>query len=128
MKVSINRQELTGPFGGKYYETYIKLSMSDDETEAVRKLRLMKTFVIGARNPDDDEAKFSFWMTNQWGITVEDLTIGITGKSPNESELHKLVKFENLIRERCKILKKRVEDSAMTKKAFDGGSSYEEEL
>jgi hypothetical protein len=120
MKLSVDRLELTGPFGGTYYETYIRLSMSDEESEAIRNQRLMSAFVVGTNNPENAEAKLAFWVTNKWGITVEDLTFGITGKVSNESQIHHLARFENLIRERCKALKERIDDASSTKEAFRG--------
>jgi len=129
MKLSINRQEKTGPFGGKYYETEVTLSMSYEEKEVTRKQKLLNAAVLGSNNPEESEAKFSFLLTNEFKITVDKLTSGVKAKVDNESQLHNLAKFENLIRERCKVLKERIEASESNKESFQAGNaSYEEEL
>jgi hypothetical protein len=129
MKLSVNRQERTGPFGGKFYETSIQLSVSYEEKDAIRKQRCLNTAILGERDPENPEARFSFRICKKWMVTVEDLILGITAKASDESELAYLGQFEGLVKERCKQLKARIEDYATAKTAFQGSdSSYEEEL
>jgi len=129
VKLSVNRQEKTGPFGGIYYETEVRLSMSSEEEEVAKKNGLFYCVAIGDSDITHPESRLLFRLIEKRKISISDLTSGVTAKIKSESGLNDLVEFENLVKERCKLLKQHIEAAKSNKEAFQkGGSSYEEEL
>lgn len=133
MKLSIDREEKKGPFGGTYYESKIKITLTEDEEKIVQKTRLMGEvlFRFAQNEPMDsinNQVIFAVkGLESSLTLTVRDLVRGVTAKCDGESDIGRLAFVENQIREKCKQIKAYIENYNSAKKAINQGK-YEEEI
>ncbi|WP_204106843.1 MULTISPECIES: hypothetical protein [Spirulina sp. CCY15215] len=121
MKFSADRQEKKGPFGGAYYETEIKVTLTDKELETARRQNIMRAILVGGDM--EGEGKEIFLLCGKQRVSMNDLMIGITAKVGNGSKLGTLANFEDQLREACKGFKANLEADQF----FAGGGSKSEE-
>lgn len=123
MKFSADRQEKKGPFGGAYYETDIRVTLTPEEENVARKQNILRAILVGG--DPEGEGGVVYRLCNKWSLTIEDLVLGITAKVADGSQLGRLVSFENLVRERCKNFKSNLEADQFF---GSSGSKNEEEF
>ncbi|MCT7958918.1 hypothetical protein [Laspinema palackyanum] len=125
MKLSVDRQEKKGPFGGTYYESKIKLTLTEEEEKIAETIELMKK---GLFDPTDSVESQVLLALARNKLSVWDLTkIGVTAKCDKEADLSRLALVENKIRERCKDIKAEIDLYIAAKNAINEGG-YEEEF
>ena len=107
MKLTVDRQEKKGPFGGSYYETYIKVTLTPEEQKIARKQSIMRAVLVGGDPEGEGKEVYNF--CNKFSLTMEDLITGITAKVNDGTQIGRLASFENRIRERCKAFKSNIE-------------------
>jgi hypothetical protein len=131
MKLSIDRQQKSGFFGKIYYESDISLTLTSQEEEIVQKLNLKRVSLIGGppgKNSHDEIRVLTLAQVSSGGqnLTLENLLHGITAKAGSDNLLCELSKFEELLRERCKALKNRIESHVLGQQKFTGQVHEEE--
>ena len=124
MKLSVDRQEKKGLFGGAYYETTIRVTLTPEEEQVARKQKIMNIQLIGDGNPQSGDTVKLLGLCNRSRLSLSDLTIGITATAKG-NQLGTLGWLEDEVRSQCKNIKNNIEaDSAFGQ----GGQSYEEEI
>lgn len=133
MKLSVDREEKKGPFGGTYYESKIKITLTEEEEKVGQKIRLMSK-VLFRLDPNksaqyqDNQVIFAVkGREDSSTLTVRDLVRGVTAKCHGESDISSLAFAENQIREKCKQIKAAIENYNSAKDAINKGK-YEEEI
>ena len=124
MKLSVERKERTGPFGGAYYETAIKVSLTSEEEQVARKQKIMNLALIGDGNPQSPDSAKLLHLCNRARLSLTDLSTGITAKADG-NQLGLLGWLEEEIRNQCKNIKNNIESDGDFSR---GGESYEEEI
>ncbi|MCA1994198.1 MAG: hypothetical protein LDL41_19450 [Coleofasciculus sp. S288] len=121
MKLSLDRQEKKGFFGGAYYETIVKVALTSEEEQVARKQRIMNLSLIGDGDPSSSDTAKLLHLCNRSRLSLTDLIIGITAKADG-NQLGLLGWLEDEIRTQCKNIKNNIESD----KAFGGGVEEEE--
>ncbi|XWK86934.1 MAG: hypothetical protein U7127_22420 [Phormidium sp.] len=125
MKFTADRQEKKGPFGGTYYELYIRVTLEPKEEEIARKQGIMSKQLVGTNNPDSSEFTKMIQVCGKSSLSMIDLTSGITAKASDGSQIGKLAWFEQEVREACKTFKSHIIADGMF---GSGGKKIEEEI
>lgn len=126
MKLSVDRQEKKGFFGGSFYETSIRATLTDQETKVAYEQRIMDLALIGDGDVSSDDTGKLLHLCNRTRLSMSDLTLGIIAKANDASQLGMLAWLENRVRERCKEFKSIIETAMNNKEAMN--QSYEEEF
>lgn len=125
MKLSVDRQEKKGPFGGSYYETSIRVTLTREEEEVARKQNIMNLSLIGDGNVSSTDTAKLLRLCNLSRLSMRDLTMGgITAKADG-NQLGMLGWLEDEIRQKCKDFKSNIEADQLF---GSGGSKTEEEF
>ncbi|WP_254565347.1 hypothetical protein [Oscillatoria sp. HE19RPO] len=126
MKLSVDRQEKKGPFGGTYYESKIKITLTEEEKEVADTIELMKKLIFDPTDPGDRQV---LHVLREGQVSVWDLTngYGVTAKCDKEADLGSLAFVENKVREKCKYIKAKIDNYIAAKNALNEGG-YEEEF
>lgn len=129
MKLSIDRQEKKGFFGGSYYESYIQLTLTPEEEKVAKKIGLMnqKIFYFGWSEQDKQVLLTLQNLGDSTQLKFEELTRGITAKCKGDMDLNRLAFTEDMIRQKCKEIKAAIENYISNKNALEQGK-YEEEI
>lgn len=123
MKLTIDRQEEKGPFGGSYYITQVKVELTAEEEAVAKRQKILGKNLLGG-SVESREGEMLIDLCNENKINMRDLMMGIRAKASSGKMLGKLVEFENLVRERCKSFKSRLEADSF----FSGSGSSSEEV
>jgi hypothetical protein len=129
MKLSIDRQEKKGFFGGTYYESYIQLILTEEEEKLAQKMGLMSANIFHWESSQQDQ-QVLLTLTNKSSsgrLSFKELTRGITAKSMGEMDLNRLAFTEDRMREKCKQIKVAMDNYISQKNAVSKGK-YEEEF
>ncbi|GEM_PF-2309807 len=126
MKLSVDRQEKKGFFGGTYYETVIRVTLTDEERKVAYGQGIMNAWLIGSNDVSSEETVNLLHLCNRSHLTMEDLIVGITAKANNESELGFLAWIENRVKDQCKNFKSHIETAINNKENMN--QSFEEEI
>ena len=129
MKLSIDRQEKKGHFGGTYYESYIQLNLTEDEEKVAQKMGLMSQSIFHWESSKQDQQVLLTLINcdSKVSLSFKDLTRGITAKSKGEIDLNRIAFTEDMIRAKCKEIKVAIEKYISNKNAVSKGK-YEEEI
>lgn len=127
MKLSIDRQEKKGHFGGTYYESSIQLTLTKEEEKVADKLDLDSKLLFDYNRSQTDEDVLSTIGMAKIDLTLRELKNGIIAKCNGDADLHRLALAENSIRSKCKDIKAAVDSYIASKEAINQGK-YEEEL
>lgn len=127
MKLSIDRQEKKGPFGGTYYESSIQLTLTKEEEKVADKLDLDRKLLFDYNRSETDQKVLSTIGMAKIELTLRELKNGILVKCKSDSDLHRLAFAENSIRSKCKDIKAAIDSYIASKEAINQGK-YEEEL
>jgi len=129
MKLSIDRQEKKGFFGGTYYESYIQLILTEEEEKLAQKMGLMSANIFHWESSQQDQ-QVLLTLTNKSSsgrLSFKELTRGITAKSMGEMDLNRLAFTEDRMREKCKQIKVAMDNYISQKNAVSKGK-YEEKF
>lgn len=127
MKLSIDRQEKKGPFGGTYYESTIQLTLTQEEEKVARKIGLWDELLFKLNRSETDNNVLSTIGMSKIDLTLRELSNGIMAKCNGDADLHRLAFTENSIRSKCKDVKAAIDNYIASKQAISQGK-YEEEL
>ena len=136
MKLSANPRKLKGLFGGEYYELDIKVTLTDEEIKALRKIKGYNSTFIGL---DEAERAMLARLTRlsrmiegdyKTSLSLSDLSNGITVKANDAAEFPMLLQFQELVEERCKAIKQHLNFQSTLNESFDKGEikPYETEI
>lgn len=126
MKLSIDRQEKKGLFGGTYYEAVIKVTLTSQEEEVARKQNIMNLSLVGDGDVSSTDTAKLLRLCNLSRLSMKDLIAygGITAKA-NGNQLGMLSWLEDEVRQKCKDFKSNIEADQFF---GSGGSKTEEEF
>lgn len=129
MKLSIDRQEKKGFFGGTYYESHIQLILTEEEEKIAKKMGLMSVNIFDwEASQEDQQLLLTLKDTDsKVRLSFKELTRGITAKSMGEMDLKRLVFTEDRMRAKCKQIKVAMDNYISQKNAVSKGK-YEEEF
>jgi hypothetical protein len=123
MKLSIDRKEEKGPFGGAYYITSVKVELTAEEETIAKRQKIFGRSLVGG-SAGSKEGSMLMQLCDETTISMRNLTMGVRAKAQDGKMLGLLVEFENLVRERCKSFKSRLEADSF----FGGSGSSSEEI
>ncbi|MEG4498171.1 hypothetical protein QUB05_13240 [Microcoleus sp. F10-C6] len=129
MKLSIDRQEKKGFFGGTYYESHIQLILTEEEEKIAKKMGLMSVNIFHWEASKQDQ-QVLLTLTNKSSsgrLSFKELTSGVTAKSMGEMDLNRLAFTEDRMRAKCKEIKVAM-DNYISQKNAVGKGKYEEEF
>lgn len=129
MKLSIDRQEKKGFFGGIYYESYIQLVLTEEEEKVAKKMGLMSVNIFHwEASQQDQQLLLTLKNTDsKVRLSFKELTRGITAKSMGEMDLNRLAFTEDRMRAKCKEIKVAMDNYISQKNRVSKGK-YEEEF
>ncbi len=128
MKLTIDRQEKKGTFGGTYYETFIQVTLTPEEKEAAQKIHIGGRPVFKYGNSEEESMLLvNVFKHRSREMTLYDLMGGVRAKVDSDAQLNVLALAENRVREKCKNIKNALENYISNKDAMQQGR-FEEEL
>jgi len=117
MKLSINREEKKGMFGGAYFLGNIKVTITDEERRIASERRILSIPLIGDKASASSDAANLLVLFGRSTLSLSDLTNGIQVKAEG-NQIGLLGWLEDSVREQCKIVKANLE-------MIDGGTEEE---
>ena len=103
MKLTIDRQEKKGTFGGTYYETFIQVTLTAQEEEADNKIRIGRESIFRYGRTDEESMLLAdVFKPRSSEMTLYDLIGGVRAKVDSDKDIHILALAENRVREKCK--------------------------
>jgi hypothetical protein len=114
MKLSINRRQMKGFFGGTYYESSIDVILTEEEEKAANKLGLMDEPIFYCKWSQQDERILLLMIPTIESKTIlrfKQLVRGIVAKSQGEVDLGLLEFIEKRIREKYKGIEATIKNS-----------------
>lgn len=110
MKLSMNREEKKGMFGGAYFLGNIKVTLTSEERQIASERRIINIPLI-------DDASKLLVLCGRSTLSLSDLVNGIQVKAEG-NQIGLLGWLEESVREQCKIVKSNLE-------MIDGGTEEE---